>query len=125
MPETSDVEVVTLDKKSKIIWTVIIIISIVILGYILQKIGGAQQFVDSTTTILQVVAQIFMIKRLVEQWITWIVVDIVTIGMWFTAFITTGNDITVLIMWIAYLVNALYGFYNWRKIFVKQEGKAA
>jgi nicotinamide mononucleotide transporter len=123
--EKSDIYVNILSRKSKILWLVSILIATIMLGFVLQKMGGAQPYVDSTTTILQIVAQIFMIKRLVEQWIIWIVVDIVSIGMWLTAFLTTGNDVTILMMWVAYLVNALYGYWNWRKIYVAQGRQVA
>lgn len=123
--EESDIYVSILSRKSKIFWLVSILIAMIILGFVLQKMGGAQPYVDSTTTILQIAAQIFMIKRLVEQWMIWIVVDIVSIGMWLTAFLTTGNDVTILMMWVAYLVNALYGYLNWRKIYVAQGRKVA
>ncbi|WP_338453088.1 nicotinamide riboside transporter PnuC [Niallia oryzisoli] len=110
----SDVAVSMLNKKLKFIWGMIIVAATVLLGFVLQKMGGAQPYVDASTTILQVAAQFFMIKRLVEQWITWIIVDMVSIWMWLTAFLTTGNDVTVLIMWIAYLFNAIYGYVNWK-----------
>jgi nicotinamide mononucleotide transporter len=119
--ESSDVHVDTLSKKALLVWTGIILVSTVLLGYILDRIGGAQPYVDSITTILQIVAQIFMIKRLVEQWITWIFINIFSIILWFTAFMSTGNDVTILIMWIAYLVNSIYGYLNWRKMYKTQE----
>jgi nicotinamide mononucleotide transporter len=119
--ESSDVHVNTLSKRALLAWTGVILFSTIVLGFILDRMGGAQPFVDSITTILQIVAQIFMIKRLVEQWITCIFVNIFSIILWFTAFMSTGNDVTILIMWIAYLVNSLYGYINWRKIYKTQE----
>lgn len=119
--ESSDVHVNRLSKKALLVWACATLLSTVLLGYILDRIGGAQPYVDSITTILQIVAQIFMIKRLVEQWITWIFVNIFSIILWFAAFMSTGNDVTILIMWIAYLVNSLYGYFNWRKIYKTQE----
>jgi nicotinamide mononucleotide transporter len=119
--DSSDVHVNTLSNKALLVWIGVILASTVLLGFILGQIGGAQPYVDSITTILQIVAQIFMIKRLVEQWITWIFVNIFSIILWFTAFMSTGNDVTILIMWIAYLVNSVYGYLNWRKIHQTQE----
>lgn len=123
--DISDIAVNMLSKKKKIIWGIIIVAATILLGHVLQEMGGAQPYVDATTTILQIAAQFFMIKRLVEQWITWIIVDMVSIWMWLTAFLTSGNDVTVLIMWVAYLFNAIYGYYNWKKIYIRQEGHAA
>ncbi len=123
--DISDVVISLLDKKTKIIWGISIVAAVILFGNVLQKMGGAQPYVDATTTILQITAHFFMIKRLVEQWITWMIVDVVSIWMWLTAFLTSGNDVTVLIMWVAYLFNAIYGYYNWKKIYIRQEEHAA
>lgn len=56
-----------------------------------------------------------------EQWILWIVVDVVSIIMWFIVVFQQGsNDIGVLIMWSAYLINAIYGFLNWIAMYRRQ-----
>ncbi len=70
---------------------------------------------DSISTNFSIVATILMTYRYAEQWILWIAIDIVTIIMWIYSFIIDGNGaLPVLIMWIAFLVNAVYGYYMWR-----------
>ncbi|MBR6896790.1 MAG: nicotinamide mononucleotide transporter, partial [Lachnospiraceae bacterium] len=44
-------------------------------GLVLQAMGGALPFIDSMSTVISVVAQVLSIKRLMEQWVLWIVVD--------------------------------------------------
>jgi nicotinamide mononucleotide transporter len=65
---------------------------------------------------MSVIAMVLMVFVFVEQWILWIVVDIVSIIMWIQVMLNGGNDIAVLIMWTAFLVNAVYGLYNWVKL---------
>ena len=62
-----------------------------------------------------------MTFRYMEQWILWIVVDIVSIYMWWIAFSANDSDITVLIMWTAYLFNAIYGAYIWYNLYHEQK----
>ncbi len=69
-------------------------------------------FVDAFTTAGSVVATYLMIRRYTSQWIMWIVVNILSIYMWTFKF----NDYYMTIMWVAYLINAFYGYYNWRKM---------
>lgn len=57
-----------------------------------------------------------MVFRATEQWVLWIIIDVVSIYMWMTAFLDTGEGITMVVMWSAYLVNACYGLYNWRRL---------
>jgi len=71
---------------------------------------------DSISTNLSIAATILMTYRYAEQWILWIVIDVVTIIMWIYSFIIDGNGaLPVLIMWIAFLINAIYGYYMWSK----------
>ena len=75
--------------------------------------------VDASTEVLQVLAQIFMILAYAEQWILWILTNVITIAMWIIVMIADPASVSwsapTLIMWIAYLINAGYGYYNWRK----------
>ena len=84
-------------------------------GFVLKRIGGMLPFVDSASTVLSVVAQILCLKRLAEQWLLWIVIDVVTVGMWAYNYIHGGESIATLLMWIVYLLNALFMYIKWRK----------
>ena len=77
--------------------------------------GGNLPFVDSMSTVVSVVAQILCIKRYVEQWVLWIVVDIVTVIMWIAAFFIGGESVATLLMWSVYLINAIIMFIKWSK----------
>lgn len=84
----------------------------------LDKIEGRIPLIDSTSTVLSVVAMVLMARLYMEQWILWIIIDVVSIAMWVIVVFRDGsNDIGLLIMWSAFLVNALYGFYNWCKMY--------
>ena len=111
-----DVLVTHLEFNEKLFWMIISILGIFLYGVFLRYLGGTLPFVDSTSTILSIIAMILMIKRVTEQWILWITIDVVSIYMWVYILFQGGNDISMLIMWTAYLVNAMYGYYNWRKL---------
>jgi nicotinamide mononucleotide transporter len=74
---------------------------------------------DASTEILQIVAQILMTFAYVEQWIMWILTNIITIIMWAVVIIADRTSISwalpTLIMWVGYLVNSTYGYTNWLK----------
>ena len=54
------------------------------------------------------------IKWGIEWWI-WVVVDIVTVYMWFVSFLKGQENIATLIMWMVYLVNAVIMLIKWEK----------
>lgn len=96
---------------------------------LLQALSGASVGLDSATTVLSIVAQFLMLARYAEQWLLWIIVNILSIALWgltLTGSQATGEDPAwnVLIMWVAFLFNSIYGYINWLKISKKQEAQA-
>lgn len=92
-----------------------------IYGLILSEMGDPVPFLDSASTVLSVIAMILMACRYMEQWVLWIIVDIVSIWMWIIVVMDKGaNDIAMLVMWSAYLINAVYGFIAWIKMYNEQ-----
>ena len=69
------------------------VVGVVGYGYILKLLGGNLPIVDSMSTVFSVIAQILMIKRFMEQWIIWIVVDVVSVIMWVYALFTDGASV--------------------------------
>ena len=115
--EVSEVKAEKMTLKDIVIWSSLSIIGILIYGYWLNSLGNTLPYADSFTTVLSVLAMILMVKRYIEQWVVWILIDIVSIYMWL--FIKSDYNITI--MWIAYLINAFYGLYNWIVLYKKKE----
>lgn len=86
-------------------------ISTVAMGYWLTTIGSQQAYTDACTNVLAIFAQILMVRRYKEQWIWWLVIDVLCIKMWFVA----GNW-SMVAMYIAWTINCIYGWYNWNKL---------
>ena len=113
--DTGEVSKTRLSLRSSLITYLITAVAIILYGLILKKLGGNQPFIDSMSTVISLVAQILLIRRYMEQWILWIVVDVVTVIMWAVNFAHGGGDIATLLMWIIYLVNAVIMFVRWYK----------
>ena len=107
-------------KKSVIIYA-LTALAIVLYGLVLKALKGNLPFVDSMSTVVSVVAQILSIRRLMEQWVLWIVVDVVTVVMWAVNFARGGEEIATLAMWSIYLINAFIMFARWYKEAKKHE----
>lgn len=78
--------------------------------------GGAHPILDSAIVVLSILATVLMAKRYSEQWICWIAVNVCAITLW-TLRLQAGSDdgIAMLLMWIAFLVNSVYGAWSWYK----------
>ena len=81
------------------------------MGYWLTTIGSHQAYTDAATNILAIFAQVLMVKRYREQWIWWLVIDVLCLKMWFVA----GNW-SMVAMYVAWTINCIYGWYNWNKL---------
>ncbi len=75
--------------------------------------GASLPYLDAATTTTSLVAQWMMTRKLVENWLLWIVVDVVYIGM----FITKGLYLTAF-NYAVYLVLAVMGYVAWRRSLV-------
>jgi nicotinamide mononucleotide transporter len=106
-----------LTKKQWGILIPVMVVATAIYMFLLVTIGAQQARIDSVAVVLSIFAQILLMLRYVEQWIIWIAVNVLTIVLWFVTLITSGgNDWTIFAMWVAFLVNSIYGYVNWRKI---------
>lgn len=110
------VKVRSLCWKDKILWLFISLVITYDLGIGLRYLGGNLPFVDSLTDVFSIVATVLLTYRYSDQWFYWIMVDVFSIVMWVYIFLRDGNQVSMLVMWTAFLVNALYGYYNWRKM---------
>ena len=86
-------------------------------GFILQHIGDPQPFKDSTTTVLSIVAQALMALAFMEQWVLWIITNIVSVAMWIVCVIRgEAHAGLMVIMWSFYLLNSINGLRVWMKL---------
>ena len=109
--ETKDVEGKKLNLKNSIILLVTCILGIFGYKLVLDLLGGNEALLDSASTVISVVANSLMLLRYREQWLLWIIIDTITVIMWLIA-----GDFIMVTMWLVYLINAFYGYYNWTKI---------
>lgn len=112
-----DVYAKRLTKKQWFILVPVLLATIAVYAWILTSINAQQVHLDSFAVILSVFAQILMTLRYADQWVMWIIVNVLTIALWFNTLVTQGgNDWAVFAMWCAFLINSIYGWLNWRKL---------
>lgn len=92
-------------------------VAVVAVGFVLRHFGDPQPFKDSTTTVLSIVAQALMALAFMEQWILWIITNIVSVVMWVVC-VSRGEPhaSVMVIMWSFYLLNSINGLRVWLKL---------
>ncbi len=82
-----------------------------ILGTLLARYtNAALPFLDSATTVTSLIAQWMMTRKKLENWVVWIVVDVVYVAM----FLSRGLALTA-VNYAVYLGLAILGFVQWRR----------
>lgn len=84
-------------------------------GNILSHNGDPHPYADAFTTIASIYGAWFMLNRYAEMWAIFIGINIVTIYMWGCRYLEDGANPCTLIMWIVWLINAIWGWYRWNK----------
>jgi nicotinamide mononucleotide transporter len=111
------VEARNLTNKHKLTLLISSITLTIIYGFLLELIAGNVPYLDAATTVLSVIAILLMVRVFMEQWWLWIVVNILTIIKWLIAISQYESNATIMIaMWSLFLVNSIYGYWNWKKL---------
>jgi nicotinamide mononucleotide transporter len=81
-------------------------------GALLARFTNAYApFVDSAVLALSVVAQVFLMKRRLENWPVWLLVNTIAVPL----YASRGLHVTAL-LYAGYWVNAWVGWWRWRRV---------
>ena len=88
-----------------------------ILGFFLyKKTDAAFPFIDSFCTAVSLIAQIFLARRVLQNWLIWIFVDLIYVGVYFSKDLyATG------LMYLLYIGIAAMGYRDWKRIYHEQK----
>jgi nicotinamide mononucleotide transporter len=104
--------------------TALIVIAVVTpgLGFLLIKLSpilhykpASYPYLDSFCTACSLVGQVFLARKVLENWLIWIFVDIIYVGV----YIFKHLDLTAF-MYAVYVAIALMGYIDWKKDYKKQ-----
>lgn len=113
-PDTNEVYKKSMNIKNTAIMLIVVAFLTVAYGMLLQWLNGSLPYVDALSTVVSVVALYISIKMYAEQWILWIIVDIITVIMWAVAVANGTGSVAVLLMWGIYLLNAFIMYFKWK-----------
>ena len=71
---------------------------------------------DSLTTTLSIIAMWMLAHKYIEQWLLWIVVNVVSTGLYFWK----GLDTTA-VLFIVYSIIPIFGYFKWKRMMLEQQ----
>ena len=109
--ENGQVKVSNLKKGEWLIWILMVVLISMLLGIMMNKYTNADlPYIDAFTTALSIIAQWLMTKKKIENWILWIVADVIYIVMYFYK-----ELYPTAILYLVFLVLAFIGYFDWKK----------
>lgn len=110
------------DIQRLVIWLIIFGIA-AIYTIVASKLNVKFALIDGLAIILGIAGLYMTSRKKVEQWHMFIVSNIATLILWSVKCTESITNIPMLIMWIVYLVNNIYGLYEWNKKLKKNTEK--
>jgi len=88
------------------------LVTSLVIGYFLSTLYEARlPYLDALVMVFSVMTTVLMARKVMENWLYWIVIDAFAIALYWQ----TGFYVTI-VMFLVYLVLAVYGYRNWKKL---------
>lgn len=114
--KSSEVIKRSLNLRQKALVTVAVCVATLILGNLLSYMGGNRPYLDAATTVLATTGLILTIARYVQNWILWIILNVISIWLWIIPFYNgEGQPVSILLMWCFYLINSVVMYFRWKR----------
>ncbi len=123
--EAEDIVVLRNTKRQNISWAVSILATTVVSGWALSHVHtwlpavfpepAALPYLDAGTTMMSFAAQFLMIRRKLENWVLWIIVDIIAVGLYWYKEVPF-----IALLYLIFLFIATNGFITWRNTYRRE-----
>ena len=114
---TQEIIKTKLSTKERWIYLFASIVFSLVVYFVLLKLNDQNPLIDSITSTCSVFGLILTVKRCIEQWYVWLLVNGLSTVMWIEAYLNGSNCFATILMWVTYFVLSIYFLYNWKKEF--------
>jgi nicotinamide mononucleotide transporter len=98
----------------------VVLLGTVGMTFLLRAVNGSAPVLDALTTVLSLVAQYLLNRKLVQNWYLWMIADVIYIYL----YVTRGLTLTAVLYFI-FLCMCVAGLLSWRRSFNAVRGEAA
>ena len=97
-------------SRQRALWAAITVILSLSLGWVMQRFtNAALPFADSAVTGASIAAQLLLNNRRIENWVLWVVIDVVSIALY------QYRELHFLaVLYVAFLVISVIGLREWK-----------
>lgn len=106
---------IALDKKELIVLVLILSIISLAVYYLLLFFKDTHPILDAITTVFSIGGMYLTVRRAIQQWIFWMLVNTLSLIMWINVILSGTKAYSTAIMWAVYLYLAVYFYIEWKK----------
>ena len=96
---------------------------IILIGFILSLIcyyilflnKDREPFLDGFILIFSIIGTYFTLRRAIEQWIIWTIVNLLTVVMWVDLVLKGSKSYFNIVLWFSYLILGIIFYFKWKK----------
>ena len=118
--KNDEVEVSHVTKKQVFVMCILAVSVTVLFYFILKALGNANLIVSVISVTTSFVASYLAFLRSPWYAVAYSVNDIILIVLWILASLEKTDYIPMMMCFVMFLINDLYGFYSWRKMLKRQ-----
>ena len=107
--EEGDIHLRKVSLKAGILSAVLFTAGTAVMIPVLKATGDPAPFLDAVAVMLSVVGTWWLAQSYLEQWLIWIVADVLT-----TALCLTTGQYWMAILYMVYIGSAVYGYIHWK-----------
>lgn len=113
--DTKEIVKICLSQKDRIKLIIFGILGSAVTGLILFFCQDKSPIADGVTTFLSVLGMYLTVRRAIEQWFIWMIVNGISVAMWLNLVLHGARTYSTVIMWGVYFVLAVYFYFEWKK----------
>lgn len=107
-------------RSASILFALTSALFFVIAWFLIQFTDSPVPWIDAFTTSLSFTATWMLARKILEHWVIWIIVDAVSVGLYFYR----GLYVSI-ILFAALTILAVYGYFEWKKEWKNNQPKPA
>lgn len=112
----SELKISLLNVQQRILILFGVFACVLLIGFLFSKLtDAALPYLDSTASGMSVVSQLLMMRKKLDHWYLWIIVDILSVGIYIykEVYLTAG-------LYVVFLILCISGLIEWRKETAKE-----
>lgn len=113
--DTKEIVKTRLSQKTRVKLIILGILGSILTSLILYYCNDKSPIADGITTFLSILGMYLTVRRAIEQWLVWMIVNGISTLMWLNLVAHGAKTYSTVIMWAVYFVLAIYFYYEWRK----------